>query len=128
MNFVTGKIEGDGIDFAIRFADDTRLTLPGNRQGTLAPLVGKDVVLGVRPQHFRRETTNISGSQAGRIDATVELIQPTGSRSFVTFKLGGMSVMAELPAHEVGEVGAMLPLQIDVSRAVLIDPATDRVI
>ena len=34
----------------------------------------------------------------------IELLQPTGSRTYVTFKLGGTDVVAELQAHDVPPV------------------------
>ena len=40
-----------------------------------------------------------------RYDATIELIQPTGSRSYATFRLAGAPVMAELQAHDVSRPG-----------------------
>ena len=33
----------------------------------------------------------------------IELVQPTGSRTYATFRLGGIDVMAELEAHDVLE-------------------------
>jgi len=63
-----------------------------------------------------------------RHGAIVELIQPTGSRTYITFGLGGVSVMAEVQAHDAQRPGEQIELDIDMGRAVLIDPETDRVI
>jgi multiple sugar transport system ATP-binding protein len=63
-----------------------------------------------------------------RLKALADLIQPTGTRTYVTSRIGNVAVTAELGAHDVHEQGAALDYAIDMSRCVLIDPETDRVI
>ncbi len=58
---------------------------------------------------------------------TVELVQPTGSRTYITFPLGGVPTVAELDAHDVQRPGEQIDLDVDMNRAILIDPETDRV-
>ena len=61
-------------------------------------------------------------------DVTIDLIQPTGSRTYATFLLAGAEVMAELQAHDVERLGERLQLHVDMNRAVLIDPETELVL
>ena len=63
-----------------------------------------------------------------RIDVTIDLIQPTGSRTYATFLLASTEVMAELQAHDVERPGERLQLYVDMNRAVLIDPQTELVL
>jgi hypothetical protein len=56
------------------------------------------------------------------------LIQPTGTRTYVTSRIGGVPVTAELDAHDVHEQGIALDYAVDMSRCLLIDPTTDKVI
>jgi multiple sugar transport system ATP-binding protein len=60
--------------------------------------------------------------------ARIDLLLPTGARTYATFALGGTPVVAELQAHDVSQTSEQLELAIDMNRAVLIDPKTDRVI
>ena len=60
--------------------------------------------------------------------ATIDLVQPTGARTYATFKLGGSEVVAELQAHDVSQPGERIELVIDMNRVVLIDPSNERVI
>ena len=62
------------------------------------------------------------------LKAAIDLIQPTGSRTYATFDLSGVAVMAELRAHDVNQPGEQIDLQVDMNRAIVIDPATDLVI
>jgi multiple sugar transport system ATP-binding protein len=63
-----------------------------------------------------------------RRTARVDLVLPTGARTYATFTLGATPVVAELQAHDASQVGEQLDLAIDMNRAVLIDPETERVI
>jgi multiple sugar transport system ATP-binding protein len=63
-----------------------------------------------------------------RYGAVIDLVQPTGARTYATFKLSGVEVSAELQAHDVSQPGERIELAIDMNRAVLIDPTTENVI
>ena len=60
--------------------------------------------------------------------ARIDLVLPTGARTYATFALGGAAVVAELQAHDVSRPGESVELAIDMNRAVLIDPSTEKVI
>ena len=63
-----------------------------------------------------------------RVPVTIELVQPTGSRVQATMPLGGASIIAELAAHDVSRPGEKAEIDIDMTRAVIIDPTTEQVI
>ena len=121
INFIEATLESG----TIRLKDGVTLGLPGDRIGTGR---GGPIVLGVRPQHISRAEGAAAGPGSARVETTVELVQPTGTRTYVTFPLGGEPVMAELGAHDVGKPGERLAVDIDMRRAVLIDPASGKVI
>jgi multiple sugar transport system ATP-binding protein len=122
MNFIPAEYMCDGSGAAVKFADGSALPVSGG------PDTGsRAVIFGIRPQHFSRDPGNLSG-KAAKINATVELLQPTGSRAFITFPLGGTPIMAELASHDVRGPGDNLDLYMDIDRAVLIDPETGRVL
>ncbi len=50
-----------------------------------------------------------------------------GTRTYVTSRIGGVPVTAELGAHDVHEPGTLLDYAVDMNRCILIDPATDEV-
>ena len=55
-------------------------------------------------------------------------MQPTGSRVQVAFPLGGKSIVAELESRDVSKPGEKISIDIDMARAVVIDPQTEKVI
>jgi multiple sugar transport system ATP-binding protein len=124
MNFIPARLAQSGGGWAVKVGDGTSLALPRARDG-LAD--GRAVVLGLRPQHVTRAN---GGSRPGhqRLGVTVELVQPTGSRAYITFPLGGVPTVAELESHDVQRPGEQIDVDVDMNRAVLIDPETNRVI
>jgi multiple sugar transport system ATP-binding protein len=58
----------------------------------------------------------------------VDLIQPTGSRTYISLPLGGIAVTAEVQAHDVGRAGESIEIDFDMNKAILIDPETGKVL
>jgi multiple sugar transport system ATP-binding protein len=119
MNFIPGTLTADGV----RLADGTTLPLPP-RNGARA---GGAVILGLRPQYISMAGASVAPGHV-RVPVTIELVQPTGSRVQATMPLGGASIIAELAAHDVSRPGEKTEIDIDMSRAVIIDPTTEKVI
>ena len=118
MNFVPVTLT----DGAVVLADGTRLA-----HGRPAGQVGQAALLGLRPQHIALAAGPVSPGHA-RVGVTVELVQPTGTRVHVTLPLGGISIIAELGAHEVSAPGQRVEIDIDMDRALLIDPHSEQVL
>jgi multiple sugar transport system ATP-binding protein len=127
MNFVEATLAGSGDGLAVRLADGTQLGLPARRSQALASYRDKSVILGVRPEHINGARGELRPGEV-RHAALIDLVQPTGARTYATFKLGTTQAVAELQPHDVSSPGERLDLAIDMNRAVLIDPQTDKVI
>jgi multiple sugar transport system ATP-binding protein len=119
MNFLPATLNGS----TATLSDGTKLALAGKREG-------KDkqaVILGIRPQHIALSGKSVAMGHA-RVKVTVELVQPTGSRVQVAFPLGGKSIVAELESRDVSKPGEKISIDIDMARAIVIDPQTEKVI
>jgi multiple sugar transport system ATP-binding protein len=129
MNFVPCALAGDENGLILAFEGGDSLPLNGSQSPELAGWRGRKLVLGIRPQHL--------SSAAGRTDmrpgecrmtARVELVQPTGTRTYVQVRFGNTEITAELPAHSVQRPGTPVDLVLDMSRAILIDPESGQVL
>ena len=119
MNFLPATIETG----EVTLRDGTQLTLPTARK----PPNGQAVISGLRPQHIAKASATAAPGHV-QLPATIELVQPTGSRVQVSMPLGEISITAEFAAHEVTAPGEQVRIDINMNRAVLIDPQTDKVI
>jgi multiple sugar transport system ATP-binding protein len=127
MNFLDSELVEANGGLAVKLGADVVLALPSARGDSTKSHVGRRVILGVRPEHMSK----IRGEprpEAAVLPITVELVEATGSRTYVNFDLAGASVLAELEPGDVHGPGEHLTLNVDMSRTVLIDPATDRVL
>src|SRR5262245_48114606 len=118
MNFIDAALAAQGGGPAVRLSDGTVLGLTPARAQRLGGRIDGPVGLGVRPEHTSRAQSN--GHRLGVIThrAQIDLVQPTGARTYATFQLGGTAVVAELQAHDVSQPGEHVELAIDMNRAV----------
>ena len=127
MNFIPVNIVAEGDTVSARTAEGASFAVPAHRAAGLREWQGKDMLLGVRPEHLSRAGRDPRPGLAP-CPAVIDLVLPTGSRTYGTFKLGGVEAVAELQAHDVSAPGERIELVIDMNRTVLIDAATDRVV
>ena len=127
MNFIPAKLTGDDGTVNI-LIDDVRLPLPPARAEKLLDRRGQEVLFGVRPEHLTRARDGKPRAGLASLSVILDLIQPTGSRSYGSFKLGGVEVTAELQAHDAEHPGEQLDLHVDMNRTIVIDPRTERVL
>jgi multiple sugar transport system ATP-binding protein len=128
MNFVPAMLSAEGGGPVLRFDDASVLALPAARREDCAGFAGKPVVFGVRPEHMNKAGRGEERPGLARLCVTIDLLQPTGSRTYGTFKLGSTDIVAELGVHDVEKPGEALELVFDMNRIVVIDPETDKVI
>ncbi len=128
MNFIPAKLVANGDVLAVTFEDGTALAVPASALERLAGRNGHDVIFGVRTEHISRAQGGNTREGLAPLSAVIDVIQPTGSRTYVTFRLSGTPVMAELRAHDVERPGQRIELDVDMNRAILIDPETDLVL
>src|SRR5258706_1658351 len=129
MNFVAARLAPlDGSGLAVQLGDGTLLPLPASRSERLAQWLDRAVTLGVRPEHMSRAGGGNRRPGVATKNVVIELLQPTGSRTYATFRLGDAQLVAELQAHDVSQPGETLDLAIDMNRALIIDPATEKVL
>ncbi|RYH00835.1 sn-glycerol-3-phosphate ABC transporter ATP-binding protein UgpC [Salipiger sp. IMCC34102] len=110
MNFVEGKVEGD----AVVAEDGIRLPLPA---GQGAALAGQRVTYGFRPEHMEL-------APKGGIPCEIELIEPTGSETMVSLRMGQAAVAGVFRERIAGPEGSTLGIRPDAARIHLFDPRT----
>ena len=125
MNFVKGKLERANGRAVVKLADGgPTLTLPQGRDPGARD--GVDVILGFRPEHVRRAAADAFSDGHARVESEIELVQPTGSRSYATFRIAGQPAIAELQTQDVSHAGERILVDIDLRRAVLFDAETGK--
>ncbi len=120
INFITAKLEKSGIVFA----DGQTLRLKPEESERYKAHMGRPVVFAIRPQHIDRA----DNAKGAHVRSTIDLVQPTGARTYVTFAIGGEPVMAELDAHDAGKPGDAIAVAFDLGHFILIEPDSGKVL
>ncbi len=125
INLIPVTVVGEGQNLGLQVDGETVLPLAPDAAARLSGQAGRALLLGLRPEHI----TGARGAASfHRLPVVIELLQPTGTRLYATFKLGRTEVLAELQAHDVEGRGQTIEVAVDMARAILIDPKDDRVL
>ncbi|KPK28095.1 MAG: sugar ABC transporter ATP-binding protein [Betaproteobacteria bacterium SG8_40] len=128
MNFIPAQLVSQDNGLAVRLSDGALLSLPADRGNRFSRHRDREVTLGVRPEHISRAADDALRPGVVCHEVTIDLVQPTGSRTYATFLLGGVETVAELKAHDVSAPNETVKLALDMNRVVLIDPASEEVL
>jgi multiple sugar transport system ATP-binding protein len=108
MNFVNATLSAADGGLAVRLGDGTQLALPAGRQDRLAARRDQPIILGLRPEHMSRALQGDVRPGLARYSANIELLQPTGSRTYAT-SLGHRGSRSR--AHDVAEINQRIELK-----------------
>jgi multiple sugar transport system ATP-binding protein len=86
---------------------------------------GDKVIVGIRPEHLLSATAGLS-PDVGRLDSVVELTEPLGDEVIVHGRAGAQSLVFKTGPDHLPDVGAKIPLAVELSSLHLFDAATER--
>ena len=111
MNFLAGKLVTERAGRGVQIAAGCIVPAPAN-----AAVDGRDVVIGVRPEHF-----DIGESC---VQAQVVVVEPTGADTQVYCRIAGQSVTAVSRARHTFRPGDTIDLKPSQGKSYLFDPAS----
>lgn len=117
MNFLEGSINNGGFTVG-----DLTIPLTGYDFASDGAIDGA-ATLGIRPEHV--VTGELVSNSPYRVDADVELIEPTGSDKLIDCQLAGHLFRVRMDGQAQVSVGETLSLGIDPARVSLFDAATE---
>ena len=134
MNFVPAQLAArdDGVS-AIPVGTATELRFPPARVAPLRPMAGRDVLLGIRPEHF-----SLGGPSPGHLPVEVLVTEMTGPDGYIHFDvpsqpLEGVALVddrrrmtARIEPKLLPRVGETVSLAVDIEHIHVFDPASGR--
>jgi multiple sugar transport system ATP-binding protein len=126
--FVGGFIGSPAMNFAKGTILSGRVTLDGGAGiplhnhvvGKAAGLEGREVIIGIRPEHF------VPAGQGHALSGQVQVVEPLGSDTLIHFALGSSTLTARVAPEMRPSPGETLSIGVDPSRIHLFDAATER--
>jgi len=124
MNFMKGTLRGQGNQIIFKEIDGGVVELKlGDRSGA-APFIGKEVVIGVRPENCDL----VPAGQAlpeNSFQAVVDIVEPMGSETYFYLQTGAHTIISRSHALvDQREAGHRLQFHIEADRIHLFDPVT----
>ena len=129
MNFLRGRLEREGAGDGLVFAGGAnRLTLPAERAAALREHAGREVMLGIRPEHIYGPAFGPDLPAGETLSAEVDVIEPMGNELFLYLKGGDGQLVARVDPRQQAHVGETLPVTLDLSKAHFFDAQSDAAI
>lgn len=122
MNFLNGKIE-DG-----KFVTGkTSIAIPEGKMKTLREqgYVGKEIILGIRPEDIHDEPVFIEASQGTKIHVKIDVSELTGAETMLYSSIEGQDFVARVDSRSDIKPGQTLDLAFDLNKAHFFDVTTE---
>jgi len=115
MNVLRGTLANGGL----RLADGTQVPLGG--AALPAGWEGREVLLGVRPEHLQpaREGETVA------LQARVEGLEPVGNEIFVNLSFGSQALVMRVPPQPLPDIGGSLAVALHHPHLHFFDPQTE---
>ena len=127
MNFIPCRLEQSGAGLKVRVSDAITLPVPESRAPRYRPFAGRDLVLGLRPEHLT-EPRRSERNEATEFAVTLDVVEPLGMETMVFFTVNGQEICARVDPAAARGPGEQMRLAANVEHMHLFDPATDAVL
>ena len=129
MNFIDSSLEKKGDDLYVDFAG-TQIKLPAEKANNpaLKDYIGKEVVLGLRPECIHDEPMYLSNFADSVIDTYVEVTELMGAEIYLYLVVEEQNLIARVSSRSQARSGDTIKVAIDTSRLHIFDKDTERCI
>jgi multiple sugar transport system ATP-binding protein len=125
MNFLRCRLEGNGAGLRVRLSDTISLPVPASRTARYAALSGKDLLLGLRPEHI---TEPRRSDPEREFSVTLDVVEPMGMETMVFFRIDGQEVCGRVEPGSAAGPGETMRLYANMDNMHLIDPQSGAVL
>ncbi|WP_119299976.1 ABC transporter ATP-binding protein [Dongia deserti] len=127
MNFIPADLTVEGERIQARIARNGAAPVAidvGPITADRAVLAGREVILGVRPEALTEAGEAVRPGKVA-IDATIEILEPTGADTFAVISLGGAAVTARCHPRAFHSRGPAR-FELDTASVLIFDPGSER--
>lgn len=129
MNFIDAVLGRSGDKYTLSFGGCT-LPIPAHKtQGApLEGLVGREVVLGIRPEDVHDEEELIQKAGGAHADCEVEAAELMGAETYLYLKCVGAALTARVSPDTPAQAGSQRQIVFDLDRIHIFDKETEAAI
>ena len=129
MNFINVTVEKRGEGIYLVFGEHS-LKLPEGqaKKITAENYIGKEVIMGIRPEHIHDEAVYLESMPESVTTANVEVIEMLGSETLLYLFIDEVSITARVNPRTTARTGDTIKVAFDTNRIHLFDKDTEKVI
>ncbi len=129
MNFINATLEKDANSVVLK-GNGFSITLPEGKSARpeLADYIGKEVVIGIRPENIYDDEVHIASMENSVVDVDVELTEMMGSETYLYLKLGGTPVVSRVNRRSTAKAGDSIKVAMDANKIHIFDKETETAI
>ncbi|WP_101843396.1 ABC transporter ATP-binding protein [Halobacillus sp. Marseille-P3879] len=118
MNFFNGTLEDGHVKIG-----DVQIAIPEGKLKTLRDqnYIGKDIILGVRPEDMHDEQLFIDANPDKKILADIEVAELMGAESYLYSRIGDQEFIARVDSRSDVQGGDKIELAIDMNKVHFFD-------
>ena len=136
MNFIEAKLLKEGENFFVEYGtEDTKtragikfkIKLPAskNKDNCLEEYVGKEVIMGIRPEDVHNEAELIEQFPDGIVDANVEVTELMGAETYLYMNSEGQAINARVAPTNTAKPGDAIQITLEPEKIHLFDKDTE---
>ncbi len=136
MNFIDSKLLKEGDDFFVEFGtEDTKtragvkykIKLPAskNKDGVLDAYVGKEVIMGIRPEDVHNEEDLVAKFPDGIVEANVEVTELMGAETYLYMNCEEQAINARVEPTNTAKPGDRIKITLEPGKIHLFDKETE---
>jgi len=129
MNFINAKVDKRGESIFLTFGKD-QIKLPEGKAKKLegTDYIGKEVIVGIRPECLHDEPAFIEQMQDSIVEARIELTENLGSETYLYMIVDDVDFTARVNPRTKARAGDVVKIAFDTNRIHLFDKETERTI
>ena len=123
MNFLRGTLRDSGGSIQTPIV---QLPIPASWREVAARNVGRDVVLGIRPEHLLDPSRSRPGVETAEVEIVVDLVETLGDEIVVHGTLGADPFACKMDSHAAPRIGDHVKVLLELNALQLFDAGTQQ--
>lgn len=121
MNFIRAILTDD--DGLVANEGNVQISIPATHRQKLSAYIGKEIVIGIRPEYILLEKTEGNLSQ---VDLKIEVTEPLGNEVIIYFTTKKTPIICRTPILPNKTTNGSYPVFIDMDHVHFFDPVTQK--
>lgn len=128
MNFIKATVTKHETAYAVHFGEYTIAVPEGKAGNKLAGYIGREVILGIRPEDMHVEEAFLNLSKNTQIEGVIDISEMMGAEIFLHTRCGSEQLTVRAHNRVQSAAGHPLVMAIDTNRMHIFDKDTEQVI